>query len=268
MKTTFLKTIVFISIVSFCLFTFDVHAQKQDISDKMTWCKDVKFGMFLHWRLYSKTADYWDVRKAKGKEHFMLYERIPWKEYAEIADDFNSVDFDTEKWVLTAKETGMKYFIITAKHHDGFAMYDSPSSDYNIVKREPYGKDPMKALVAACYKYDMKFGFYYSLGRDWQDPDVLTNYPEKVGRSNTWDFPDEDAKVFNNYFERKLKPQIKGHLTQHGEIDVLWFDTPELISVAESKVLRSFILLVTKQKVKWKQTTEGLQIEMPLYSLS
>jgi len=242
MKPTFLKTIFYIFTLSFCLSTLVAHSQTQDIPDKMTWWKDAKFGMFLHWGLYSKTAGYWDGHKAKGKEHFMLYERIPWKEYAKIADDFNPVDFDAEKWVLTAKEAGMKYIIITAKHHDGFAMYESPSSDYNIVKRTPYGKDPMKALVAACHKYDMKFGFYYSLGRDWQDPDVPTNWPEKVGRSNTWDFPDEDAKVFNKYFERKVKPQIKELLTQYGEIDVLWFDTPELISVAESKELRSFIL--------------------------
>ena len=180
--------------------------------------------------------------QAQGKEHFMLHERIPWKEYAKIADDFNPVHYDAEKWVLTAKEAGMKYIIITAKHHDGFAMFDSPSSDYNIVTRTPYGKDPMKALVDACRKHDMKFGFYYSLGRDWQDPDVPTNWPEKAGRSNTWDFPDEDGKVFNSYFERKVKPQIKELLTQYGEIDVVWFDTPELISVAESQELRALIL--------------------------
>ena len=208
----------------------------------MEWWKDAKFGMFMHWGLYSKTAGYWDGRKAKGKEHFMLYERIPWKEYGKIAEDFNPIHYDPEKWVLIAKEAGMKYIIITAKHHDGFAMFDSPSSDYNIVKWTPYGKDPMKALVEACRKYDMKFGFYYSLGRDWQDPDVPTNWPEKAGRSNTWDFPDEDIKVFNNYFERKAKPQIKELLTQYGEIDIMWFDTPELISEAESKELRAFIL--------------------------
>ncbi len=242
MKTTFSKTIFHILSVSFLLLTFNIQAQTQDTPDKMTWWKDAKFGMFMHWGLYSKTAGYWDGRQAKGKEHFMLYERIPWKEYAKIADDFNPVNYDAEKWVLTAKDAGMKYIVITSKHHDGFAMYDSPSSDYNIVTRTSYAKDPMKALAAACRKYDMKFGFYYSLGRDWQDPDVPTNWPEKAGRSNTWDFPDEDAKVFNKYFERKVKPQIKELLTQYGEIDIMWFDTPELISVAESKELRSFIL--------------------------
>ncbi len=235
---------ILLSILSISLFlvTLNIHAQTQEVPDKMSWWEDAKFGMFMHWGLYSQTAGYWDGRKAKGKEHFMLHERIPWQEYAKIADDFDPVNYDAEKWVLTAKEAGMKYIIITAKHHDGFAMFDSPSSDYNIVTRTPYGKDPMKALVDACRKYDMKFGFYYSLGRDWQDPDVPTNWPEKAGRSNTWDYPDEDAKVFSKYFERKVKPQMKELLTQYGEIDVVWFDTPELISVAESKELRTLIL--------------------------
>ncbi len=136
----------------------------------------------------------------------------------------------------------MKYLVITAKHHDGFAMFDSPSNDYNIKVCTPFGKDPMKELVAACHKNGIRFGFYYSLGRDWQDPDVPTNWPTKAGRSNTWDFPNEDGKVFNKYFERKVKPQIKELLTQYGPIDILWFDTPELISMAESLELREFIL--------------------------
>ncbi|TXD46771.1 alpha-L-fucosidase [Polaribacter sp. IC073] len=241
MKTLFLKTLFIVSFL-FLLLGCNTKNKTQENQDKMTWWKDAKFGMFMHWGLYSKTAGFWDGRKAKGKEHFMLHERIPWKEYAKIADDFNPIDFDAEKWVLTAKEAGMQYIVITSKHHDGFAMFNSPSSDYDIVDRTPYAKDPMKALVDACRKYDMKFGFYYSLGRDWQDPDAPTNWPVKAGRSNTWDYPDEDAKVFNTYFERKVKPQVKELLTQYGEIDIMWFDTPGMISIEESKELRKFIL--------------------------
>ena len=164
MKTTFIKAVFYILSVSFMLLTHKVNAQTQDTPGKMTGWKDAKFGMFMHWGLYSKTADYWDGRKAK--EDFMLYERIPWKENAKIADDFNPVNYDAEKWVLVAKEAGMKYIIITTKHHDGFAMYNSPSSDYNIVNRTLYGKDPIKTLVESCRKHDMKFCFYYSLWRD------------------------------------------------------------------------------------------------------
>ncbi|MCM4156910.1 alpha-L-fucosidase [Gramella sp. AN32] len=243
--------------------------------DKMDWWKDAKFGMFMHWGLYSQTAGYWDGHKAKGNEHFMIHEKISLKEYGKIADDFNPINFDAEKWVLTAKEAGMKYIIITSKHHDGFAMFDSPSNDYNIKTQTAYAKDPMKELVAACHKHDMKFGFYYSLGRDWEDPDVATNWPHKGGRSNLVDYPNEDIKVFSRYFERKVKPQVKELLTQYGKIDVIWFDTPELISPEESKELREIILNIQPHciinsrikhgfgdyKVTEQEIVEGLEVE-------
>lgn len=259
-----------------CAFTFIclTHSFAQT-ANKMDWWKDAKFGMFMHWGLYSQTAGYWKGHKAKGNEHFMIHEKISLKEYATIADDFNPVNFDAEKWVLTAKEAGMKYIIITSKHHDGFAMFDSPSNDYNIKERTPYAKDPMTELVAACHKHDMKFGFYYSLGRDWEDPDVATNWPHKGGRSNLVDFPDEDIKVYSRYFERKVKPQIKELLTQYGKIDVIWFDTPELISPEESKELRELILGIQPHciinsrikhgfgdyKVTEQEIVEGLEVE-------
>ena len=225
-----------------CVVSLNLKIQAQTASvDKMQWWNDAKFGMFIHWGLFSQTAGYWNGHKAKGSEHFMLYERILLKDYAKIANDFNPVKFDAEKWVLTAKKAGQKYIVITSKHHDGFAMFDSPSSNYNIKVRTPYAKDPMKELADACHKYGIKFGFYYSLGRDWEDPDVPTNWPKKGGRSNLVDYPIEDAKVFNKYFERKVKPQITELLTQYGVIDIIWFDTPELISPAESKELLSLI---------------------------
>ncbi|WP_372755645.1 alpha-L-fucosidase [Mariniflexile sp.] len=244
-------------------------------TDKMDWWKDAKFGMFMHWGLYSQTAGYWDGHIAKGNEHFMIHEKISLKDYGKIANDFNPVNYDAEKWVLTAKQAGMKYIVITSKHHDGFAMFNSPSNDYNIVERTPYGKDPMKALVDACHKHDMKFGFYYSLGRDWEDPDVATNWPFKGGRSNLVDYPDEDIKVFSRYFERKVKPQIKELLTQYGKIDIIWFDTPELISPEESKELRDLILNIQPHciinsrikhgfgdyKVTEQEIVKGLEVE-------
>ena len=100
----------------------------------------------------------------------------------------------------------------------------------------------MKELVDACHKHNMKFGFYYSLGRDWEDPDVPTDKPFKGGRSNLVDYPNEDIKVFHKYFERKVKPQVKELLTQYGKIDVIWFDTPQNITLEESQELRKLIL--------------------------
>ncbi|WP_336833465.1 alpha-L-fucosidase [Sphingobacterium siyangense] len=205
------------------------------------WFTDGKFGLFLHWGLYSQTAGDWDGHPTKGGEHFMLYERIPVKTYAKIADQFNPTGFDADRWAQMAHDAGMKYLVITAKHHDGFAMYNSAVSDYNIVKRCPWAKDPMKELAAACKKYGLKLCFYYSLGRDWENPDVPTNWPVKAGRSNTWDYPDEDAKDLNKYVENKVKPQLRELLTQYGPIGIIWFDTPELITKKQSQEIKDLI---------------------------
>lgn len=228
------------------LMSLNVQSQPAD-SESMKWFQDAKFGLFIHWGLYSQTAGDWKGRPTTGGEHFMLYERIPVKEYALIANDFNPTAYDAVKWVKTAKKAGMKYLIITAKHHDGFAMYNSDCSDYNIVKRTPFARDPMKELVEACRKEGLKFGFYYSLGRDWEDPDVPTNWPTKAGRSNTWDYPDEDNKDLNAYVERKVKPQLRELLTQYGKIDFIWFDTPEMITAWHSAEIRQLIHSLQKE---------------------
>ena len=221
------------------LLAFKLQAQTNDV--KMKWWTDGKFGLFLHWGLYSVTAGDWNGHKATGNEHFMLYEKIPYKRYGEIGKNFNPTGFNADKWVSMAKNAGMKYIVITTKHHDGFAMYDSKVSDFNIVKLTPYAKDPIKQLADACKKYNIKLCFYYSLGRDWQDPDVPTNWPVKAGRSNTWDFPNEDGKVFQRYFDRKVLPQVTELLSNYGPIGIVWFDTPELINKQQSETLQKLI---------------------------
>jgi alpha-L-fucosidase len=125
--------------------------------------------------------------------------------------------------------------VITSKHHDGFAMFDSPSSNYDITERTPWKRDPIRELALACRRGGLRFGVYYSLGRDWEDPDVPTERKADGNRrSNDWDWPDETAKDFTRYFERKVKPQVRELLTQYGTIDILWFDTPEKISPEQS----------------------------------
>ncbi|MGN6369187.1 MAG: alpha-L-fucosidase [Phycisphaerae bacterium] len=204
---------------------------------RLEWFKDAKFGMFIHWGLYSQLAGEYKGQLSSDA-HIMLRLKIPLKDYAQIAKDFNPTKFDGEAWAQLAQDAGMKYMVITTKHHDGFAMFNSPSNDYNIVKQTPWGKDPLKSLSDACHKRGIKFCVYYSLGRDWADPDV----PTRDGwRSNTWDYPDEAKKDFSKYFERKVKPQIRELLTQYGEIGMVWFDTPEKISVAQSKELVALI---------------------------
>lgn len=210
-------------------------------TDKLKWWQDAKFGLFLHWGLYS--IGEWDGRPQKGNEHFMFVEKIPLKEYAKISETFNPVKFNADAWVKIAKEAGMKYIVITSKHHDGFAMFDSPSDDYNIVKTTPYHHDPMKDLATACKKYDIKLCFYYSLGRDWASPDA-TWAKEGSKAGNTWDFPNEQAKDNNKYIENKVKPQLKELLTQYGPVGIIWFDTPEGTTPEQSESLRKLILSI------------------------
>src|ERR1035437_7176750 len=206
-------------------------------AQRLAWWSDARFGMFIHWGLYAQDGCFYKGTNGSS-EHMMRHLQIPLAEYAKVADDFNPTNFNADEWVGIAKNAGMEYMVITSKHHDGFAMYDSQSSDYNIVKRTPWKRDPIKELADACRKQGLKFGVYYSLGRDWEDPDV----PTRDGyRSNTWDYPIETNKVFAHYFERKVKPQITELLTHYGPIGVLSFDTPEKISAAESQELVDLI---------------------------
>lgn len=238
--STIVKTVILV-ILAAVINTVAAPQPPVDAAALEKW-KDDRFGLFIHWGLFSQTAGYWNGHRAKSSGHIMLYEKIPVKVWGELAADFNPVKFNADEWVLAAKNAGMKYLVYTTKHHDGLAMYHSPSSTYDIEDKSPFGRDPLKELADACHRHDIGLGLYYSLGRDWQDPDVPTDWPEKAGRSNTWDYPDEDAKVFNKYFERKVKPQLTELLTQYGKVDIIWFDTPEKISPEESAELRELIL--------------------------
>jgi alpha-L-fucosidase len=208
---------------------------------RMAWWQNAKFGMFIHWGAYSKAAGEWNGETNHG-EWLQFTAKIPLPEYRAFAKTFNPVAFDADDWVRIARDAGMKYMVITAKHHDGFALFDSPCNPYNIVDASVYGRDPIKDLSDACAKEGMKFCVYYSLGRDWEDPDVPTGKGDNVGwRSNLLDFPDEDSKDFSKYFERKVKPQVRELLTQYGPIGVMWFDTPERITKEQSEELRDMI---------------------------
>lgn len=228
-------------ILLICFTVFNNTKMYSQNTDKLQWWQDAKFGLFLHWGLYS--VGEWNGKPQKGNEHFMFAEHIPLKEYAKIGKTFNPTNYNADAWVKIAKDAGMKYIVITAKHHDGFAMFDSPSDDYNIVKATPYHRDPMKDLAVACKKYDLKLCFYYSLGRDWASPDA-TWLKEGSKAGNTWDFPNEQAKDNNKYIENKVKPQLKELLTQYGPIGIIWFDTPEGITPAQSDDLRKLILSI------------------------
>jgi alpha-L-fucosidase len=218
----------------------------EQVAHRLGWWEDARFGMFIHWGLYSQWGCHYpaaDGVMLDGKsEHMMRHLRLPFALYSHIAGVFNPQKFDADEWARSAKAAGMKYMVLTSKHHDGFAMFDSPSNDYNIVKRTPFKRDVVKELADACRREGLRFAVYYSLGRDWQDPDVPTSIKgDGNRRSNDWDWPDETKKDFSKYFERKVKPQIRELLTQYGPIAIMWFDTPEQITAAQSEELMRMI---------------------------
>ena len=200
--------------------------------DPLAWWREARFGMFVHWGLYAVPAGTWKGERIPGiGEWIMFRAQIPVAEYERLAERFNPVKFDAEEWVRIAKDAGMRYIVITSKHHDGFALYDSACSDYDIVDRTPYGKDPMKALATACRKAGLKLCFYHSQSQDWHHPH---------GARNFWDY-DEEAKDFAKYLREKVRPQVTELLTQYGPIGLIWFDTPHKITRAQSLGLRRLV---------------------------
>ena len=201
--------------------------QKAPLSQdaKMEWFREAKFGLFIHWGIYSVPAGEWKGKPVSGiGEWIMNRAKIPVKEYEQLAAQFNPVKFNAEEWVKMAKDAGMKYIVITSKHHDGFAMYGSKVSKYNIVDATPFKRDPLKELAKACARHGIRFGFYYSQAQDWH---------EQNGAGNTWDFGPDDKKDFDQYLRDKAEPQVKELLTGYGPVCLIWFDTPRMMKVGD-----------------------------------
>ena len=200
-----------------------------------------KNGMMVHWGLYSLLAGEYRGRKSSSyAEWIQSYCRIPNAEYAGLARAFNPVYFTAEEWVRLAKRCGMEYFVITSKHHDGFALFDSKASDFNVVSATPFGRDIISELAEACYKHGMKLGLYYSQDLDWHEPHgggYLSNHIACSGTAwdNNWDFPDESAKDYDICFREKILPQVEEILTSYGELCLIWFDVPMTLTESHSR---------------------------------
>jgi len=193
--------------------------------EKMKWFREAKFGLFIHWGLYAVPAGEWKGQPIAGiGEWIMNRAKIPVKEYEQLATQFNPTQFNAEAWVQMAQDAGMKYIVITSKHHDGFAMYGSKVSPYNIVDATPFKRDPLKELAAAAARHHMPFGFYYSQAQDWHEPN---------GAGNNWDFPPNDQKDFDQYLRGKAEPQVKELLTNYGPVCLIWFDTPQMMNAGD-----------------------------------
>jgi len=210
---------------------------------RVEWWREARFGMFIHWGIYSLPGGEWKGKKVSGyAEHLMRKEMIPRAEYLELAHQFNPVKFNAEEWASIAQQAGMKYLIITAKHHDGFAMFNSGVSDFNVVKQTAWKHDPMLDLAAACKKHGIKFGFYYSHAFDWEHPDAPGNDWEYnnpggdkllFGGANWFDVHPELLPKAVNYVNQKAIPQIK-ELIKKYHPDILWFDTPGKLPLSEN----------------------------------
>ncbi len=178
------------------------------------------FGMFIHWGLFSNLGGKWKGKTYYGIGEWIMNPRmagIPADEYKIIAKEFDPREFDAKAIAQLAKDAGMKYIIITSKHHEGFAMFDSKADPFNIVAATPFARDPMKELSAACHELGLGFGFYYSHNQDWTAPG---------GSGGPTVNTDGSPATFENYFYKKCKPQVKELCTNYGEIDFIWFDTP------------------------------------------
>lgn len=189
--------------------------------DRMQWWRDARFGMFIHWGLYAVPAgEYNGVKSDRIGEWIQDWANIPREEYEQFAAEFNPVEFDAAEWVRLAKEAGMKYLVITSKHHEGFSMFDSEVSDYDIVDSTPYGKDPIAALSEECEKQGIELCFYYSI-MDWHHP---SQFVDQEGRHRTAGHGQNSiiAEQKDEYIAY-MKAQLR-ELVEKYDPSVLWFD--------------------------------------------
>ena len=209
------------------------------VPDRVAWWREARFGMFIHWGLYSLPAGIWkgqavhhDTYANPYAEHLMWLARVPLADYAQLATRFSPEAWNARAIVAAAKNAGMKYIVFTAKHHDGFAMYRSQVSRYNVVDATPWKRDPLAELAQAAREAGLKLGIYYSVGRDWEN---AAAYNES--QRNTWDFANAAPGDYATYLEQKVVPQLTELFTNYGDIGVVWFDTPEQTTRKQSIAL-------------------------------
>jgi len=203
------------------------------LEERIQWWREARFGLFIHWGLYAVPAGQWKGKSVPGIGEWIMHRaRIPAVDYERLTEQFNPTKFDARAWVQLAVDAGMKYLVITAKHHDGFAMYGSKTSPYNIVDATPNNRDPLKELAAECHRAGIRMCFYYSQDQDWHHPG---------GSGNDWDYPNRTKQDFAHYLKTKVKPQLRELLTEYGPIGLIWFDTPWWITKAQSLALKRFV---------------------------
>ncbi|MGQ9620983.1 MAG: alpha-L-fucosidase [Bacteroidales bacterium] len=262
---------VLITIVAILITGHSLTAQKVLSKDeRMAWWREARFGMFIHWGVYSIPAGTWNGRQIGGiGEWIMNRGKIPVRDYMEMAKQFNPVKYDPDAWVRMAKEAGMKYIVITSKHHDGFALFKSEASKWNVVDHTAYGKDLLKPLAEACERYGIKLGFYYSQAQDWVNPGgsairrltkegwanpdsvIIDAYTRE--HNGHWD-PAQETRSFDKYIDEVAVPQVKELLTSYGKVAILWWDTPTGMTDEAAEKLQALLSLqpeiITNDRLK------------------
>jgi len=196
------------------------RAENKPLTDdeRMAWWRDGRFGMFIHWGVYAVPAGTYKGKRIHGTgEWIMNTAPIPVDEYKKFADAFNPIGYNADEWVRLAKNAGMKYIVITNKHHDGFCLWDSKVTDWDIMDATPFGRDILAELAAACKKHKIKLCFYHSI-MDWHHPDAQAPFYPNYNDTN------QSNPNFDRYVEQYMKPQLAELLANYGPLGVLWFD--------------------------------------------
>ena len=223
---------------------------------RIKWWSEARFGMFIHWGVYSVPAGSWNGTNVtrSGSEWIMNRGRIPVNEYQLLPAFFNPTNFDAMTWVKIAKQAGMKYIVITAKHHDGFAMFHSKASSFNIYDATPFRRDPLAELARACRKEGIKLGFYYSQAQDW-------NHPGGAAAGGHWD-KEQDGDM-DQFIEKVDIPQIKELFSNYGKVAVIWWDTPVSMTPERAQKLLPLLKLqpqiVSNNRLDNKKLTGDFQ---------
>ena len=255
MKMTILHTLSLLAILSACAQPASEEQLKAEWSkmnasksEELQTFNEAKYGMFIHWGLYAIPGGIWkgkkmeEMRPPHVAEWIQHSAEISRAEYAALAGEFNPVDFDAGSIAALARDAGMKYLVITTKHHDGFAMYDSPCSKFDIIDATPYKKDVVRALYDACKRYGIDFGIYYSHNIDWADGgdcqySVMKAMNDARGKDtrlfgpNLWD---PSPNTFDEYLKSKAFPQVRELLTMFPEMKQLWYDMAHYITPQQS----------------------------------
>jgi len=205
---------------------------------RLDWWRKATFGMFIHWGVYAVPAGTYKGKPVGGiGEWIMRRAQIPVAEYRAFAKQFNPVKYDPDSWAALAEEAGMKYMVITSKHHDGFALFPSAVTDWDVADATPYGKDLIGPLAEAARRHGLKFGLYYSQAQDWTHPGGA-----KAGMKDGQGWDGAHKGSFDTYLKTIAVPQVREILTRY-KPDILWWDTPHLMTPERAKLLRPLLSL-------------------------